>query len=166
MIILDLTLIIILLIIGALTAASEISIIAASAVKLRRLAAEGSKKAKILLKILETPEKFFGTILVANNIVGAFIASLMTAIIFYFIEEKVRAIVYATIIASFLIIVFEVSAKTIAANNPVRLSMYFARPVKALIFVLSPAVKVLSSITNFIVRLLGSSTKRKPSLLL
>ncbi len=164
MVIINIILIIILLLIGAFTAASEIAVIAASIIKLKRLAAEGSKKARIILKILEMPDKFFGTILVANNIVDALIASLVTAILFYFIKEKGRAIVFATIISSFLIIVFEVTAKTLAANNPVRLSLSFSRPVKTLIFIFSPVVRVLSAITNFIVKLLTGDAKRKPSL--
>lgn len=160
----ELILLVILLFIAALTAASETSIVAASIIKLRRLAADGSKAAKIILKILETPERFFGTILVANNIVGALIASIVTAIVISLIGESSRSIILATVIAAFFIIVFEVAAKTLSATNPVRISLYLARMVNYLISVLSPAVKMLSVITNFIVNLLGGKTKGKPSL--
>ena len=163
-IILELTLLIILLLIGALTAASETSIIAASIIKLRRLAADGSKAANIILNILEVPEKFFGAILVANNIVDALIASIVTAIVFTYIDKGSSSIILATIIASFLIIVFEVAAKTFSATNPVRISLSLARPVKLLILLLSPVVKVLSIITNFLVRILAGKATGKPSL--
>jgi len=159
----ELLLLIILLFIGALTAASETAIIAASIIKLRRLAADGSKSAKIVLKILETPEKFFGTILVANNIVDALIASIVTVIIISFIGQNSKSIICATIIASFLIIVFEVAAKTLSAKNPVRISLSLAGMVRSLIVIFSPAVRILSVITNFIVSLLGGG-KGKPSL--
>ena len=79
MIIFYLALLIALLLFAAFTAASEISFIAANRLKLRRLVSEGSKKAKAVLKILETPEKFLGTILVTNNIVDALIAAIVTA---------------------------------------------------------------------------------------
>jgi len=163
-IVLELVLLVILLFMAALTAASETSIVAASIIKLRRLAADGSKTAKIILKILETPEKFFGAILVANNLVGALIASIVTAIVISLIGENSRSIILATIIAAFLIIVFEVAAKTLSAMNPIRISLSLARMVNYLISILSPVVNMLSVITNFIVKLLGGKTKGKPSL--
>src|SRR3989338_1878697 len=133
-------LLVILLLIGALTAASEISIVAASIIKLRRLATDGSKTARMILKILEAPERFFGTIVVANNIVNSFIASIVTVIIISLIGKTSKSILLATLIASFLIIVFEVAAKTLSAGNPVRISLFLVRMVKVLIFILSPAV--------------------------
>lgn len=163
-IIVELILLVILLFIGALTAASETSIIAASIIKLRRLAADGSRTAKIILKILEAPEKFFGTIVVVNNIVNALIASIVTVIIISFIGKGSRSILLATLISAFLIIVFEVAAKTLSATKPVRISLYLARAVRFLIFIFSPVVRVLSIITNSIVNLLGGKTKGKPSL--
>ena len=117
----ELLLLVILLLIGALTAASETSIIAASIIKLRRLAADGSKSARMILKILEAPERFFGTIVVANNIVNSFIASIITVIVISFIGENSKSILLATLIASFLIIVLEVAAKTLSAGNPIRI---------------------------------------------
>jgi putative hemolysin len=163
-IIFELIFLVILLFIGALTAASETAIIASSIIKLRRLSADGSRAAKIILKILETPERFFGTILVANNIVDALIASIVTVIIVSLMGGNSRSIILATIIASFLIIIFEVAAKTFSATNPVRISLSLARMVRYLIVIFSPAVRILSVITNFIVTLLGGKTKGKPSL--
>ena len=163
-IIFELTLLVILLLIGALTAASETSIVAASIIKLRRLAADGSKTARMILKILEAPEKFFGTIVVANNIVNSFIAALVTAVIISLIGENSKSILIAALISAFFIIVFEVAAKTLSAGNPVRISLALVRMVRVLIFIFSPAVRALSVITNFIVNLMGGRTKGKPSL--
>lgn len=161
----EIILLAILLLIAAITAASEIAVIASSKVKLRRRAAEGSRTAKTLLAILENPGRFFGTILVANNMVGALIASLVTAILIHFAGEANWVVVASTIIVSFLIIVAEVSAKTFAARNPDRISAKLARPIKILISVLYPVVKVLEAITNFIVNFLsGKSVSGKPSL--
>lgn len=160
----EIILLIILLFIGALTAASETAIIAASIIKLRRLASDGSKTARMILKILEAPEKFFGTIVVSNNIVNSFIASIITAIMISFIGENTRSVLIATLISAFLIIVFEVAAKTLSAGSPVRISLALVRMVSVLIFILSPAVKALSVVTNFIVNLLGGKTKGKASL--
>jgi len=163
-IIIELLLLMLLLLIGALTAASETSIIASSIIKLRRLASDGSKAAKRILKILEAPEKFFGTIVVANNIVNSFIAAIITTIIISFIGKNTKSVILATLISAFLIIIFEVAAKTFSSGNPVRIALALARMVKVLIFIFSPAVRMLSVITNSIVNLLGGKTKGRASL--
>lgn len=149
---------------AALTAASETAVIAVSHLKLRRLALSGSKAAKIILKILEAPEKFFGTILVANNIVDVLIACLVTAMMIALVGEEGKGVFLATVIVTFLIIVSEVAAKTLAAKHSEKLSLFLARPVQALIRIFSPIVKVLAAIVNVIVNVIGGEVKGKPSL--
>jgi len=149
---------IVLLFLAAITAASEISMIAVSRLRLRRLVKDGSKPAKIILKILEAPEKFFGTILVANNVIDTLIAAIIT-VIMVSIFGSAKGIIFATIIAAFLIILFEVIAKTYAARNSEKLSLAVARPVQVMIFILSPIAKYLSAVTNFIMKLIGDKEK-------
>ena len=162
----DVLLLVILLLMAAVTAASEISVIGVSRIKLRRLAAGGSKTAKIILKILEMPARFFGTILVANNIMGALIAVLVTAAVIRFVGASGnKEILISTIVASFLIIVSEVSAKTLAARNSMRISFFLAIPIKILIIVLSPIVKILEAITTVVVNAIGGKAEGKPSLI-
>lgn len=164
--ILGVILLVVLLFIAAFTAASEISLIAANRIKLRRLAQEGSKTAKIVLKILETPEKFLGTILVVNNVVDTLIAAIVTAMMISIISGEGVGIVLATVIAAFLIIVFEVAAKTLAVERSERLSLYMARPVRALIAAFSPIVKILAVVTNFIINIItGGRPRGKPTLI-
>ena len=149
---------IILLLLAAITAAAEISIISVSRLRLRKLAKDGSKAAKILLKILEAPERFFGTILVANNVIDTLVAAIIT-VIMVSIFGSGKGILFATIIAAFLIIVFEVIAKTYAARHSEKLSLSIAKPIEAAIFIFSPIVRGLSFITNFFVNLMGGKEK-------
>lgn len=153
-----------LLLLAAVTAASEISLIALSKVKLRKRSSEGSKTAKLILKILETPERFFGTILVANNIVDSLIAALLTAVVIRLMGERGWGILFATAIASFLIIVFEVPAKTLAARYSEKLSFFLAGPIRFMIDILSPLVWILEVITNTVISLVGGKAKGKTSL--
>ena len=156
--------IIVLLLIAALTAASEISIIAVSRIKLRKLASSGSKSARVILKMLETPEKFFSTILVVNNVVDTLIAAIVTVIMIAVVGDNNKGIILATIIASLIIIVFEVVAKTLAATHSERLSLALAKPVNSLILIFSPIVKGLVYITNFILKVVSRQVPVKPTL--
>ena len=156
--------IIILLLVAALTAASEISIIAAPRIRLRKLASQGSKSAQILLKMLEAPERFFSTILVVNNIVDTLIAAIVTVIMISAVSDNNTGILLATIIGSLLIIVFEVVAKSLAAVHTEKLSLILAKPVYALILVFAPIVKGLVYLTNFILKVVSDRVPVKPTL--
>lgn len=157
-------LILFLLGLAAITSASEISIISASRLRLRRLASEGSKAARMILKILETPERFFSTILVSNNIVDTLIAVLVAAMVIRIMGESGLEIAVSTAVAAFLIIVFEVTAKTIAANYSEKMSLFLARPMQVMIKIFAPVVFGFEIIINRIVKLIGARTGSRPSL--
>jgi len=162
--ILEIILIAALLAAAALTAAAEISIISVSRIRLRRLASDGSKAAKVALKMLETPERFFGAILVSNNIFDTLIASVMTGVFIILFDGIGKGVIAATVLATFLIIVFEVTAKTLAAKYPEKLSLMLARPVSMLIWVLLPVVKGLTYFTNIVVVMIAGKGEAKGSL--
>lgn len=153
-----------LLIIAALTAASEISMIAVSRLRLRRLATDGSKSAKLVLKVLETPERFFGTILVINNVVDSLIASIMTVVLVHAFKSEQTGVIVATIVATLLIILFEVVAKTLAARHPETLALILVRPVNMTIKIFTPLIRGLTMTTNFLVNLIGGKTDTRASL--
>ncbi|MBP7055437.1 MAG: HlyC/CorC family transporter [Candidatus Omnitrophica bacterium] len=159
------TLLVILLSFAALTAACEIAMVAVSRLRLRKLSSEGSKTAKTILHILEVPERFFSTMLVTNNIVGALIAVLVTEMVIrvFGISGSLDVII-STVVASVLIIVSEVTAKTIATQYPEKISFLLARPINIFVKVFSPVVAIFAFITEKIVRLVGAQKKGKVSL--
>jgi putative hemolysin len=157
-------LIVLLLLFAILTAASETSITAVSRVKLRRMASSGSHAAKTILKILEAPEKFFGAILVANNIVDVLLASILTVIMIHLLGNERRGVLCATVLATVAIIISEVTAKTLAARRSERISFALAKPTDLLIWALSPVVNILARFINFVTKVLGVRSGGKPSL--
>ena len=139
--------------------------VAVSRLRLRKLSSEGSKTAKTILHILEVPERFFSTMLVTNNIVGALIAVLVTEMVIrvFGIGGSLDVII-STAVASVLIIVSEVTAKTIATQYPEKISFLLARPINIFVKVFSPVVAIFAFITEKIVRLVGAQKKGKVSL--
>lgn len=162
--VLEAVLLIVLFLLAALTAASEIALVAASRFKLKRLANDGSGTAKLVLNILEMPEKFLGTILVANNVIETLIAAIITTIVISFVGERSMSVIFATALAAFFIIVFEVAAKTLAARRSEKMALILAGFVRGLIWLLTPVVRVLAVITNFIVKVIAGETKGKAAL--
>lgn len=155
---------IILFILDALTAAGEISIVAVNRFKLRKSASEGSGVAKLILGMLDTPHRFFGAILVTNNVVTTMIAVIVTAIMLKIVRDEKLVVVLSTLAGSMAIIVIEVAAKTFAARNPERISKILARPVNLLIIISNPVVRVLETITESIIAVFGGGAQGKPSL--
>ena len=153
----------ILLFLTVFTAASEIAIIAVNRIKIRKLASGGSKSAATIQKILENPEKLFGTILVINDIVTTLVASIMTIMIVAAIAAG-KGVVVAAIAASFIIIVCEVVAKTVAAAYSEKVSLRIARPVSYMIIMFSPVVKMFVKMAKFAVKLVGGKPVAKDTL--
>ncbi len=161
----EFTLLLVLLLIDGLTAASEISIVVSNRIKLKRMASGGSKIAKEILGIRENPERFFSTVLVVNNVVCTLIAVLIMSMIVHFMKGETRiGVLMATFIASFLIIVMEVTAKTIAARRSEKMASALAGPIRIMITVFHPVVVVLEKIVMMITRAMGVRGDGKPSL--
>ena len=69
---LQLILIVVLTLINAYFAASEMAIVSVNKNKIRRLSEEGNKKAKLVEKLLDQPTNFLSTIQVAITLAGFF----------------------------------------------------------------------------------------------
>ncbi|MFA6610220.1 MAG: CNNM domain-containing protein, partial [Candidatus Omnitrophota bacterium] len=162
--IIEITILLILLVVVAITAASEISLVAVSRLRLRRLSSEGSKTAMLIMKILKMPAKFFGTILVSNNIVGALIAVIVTANLIRLAGEGQWVMFLATAISAGLIIIVEVTAKTVAARDPEKIAWIMARPTRHLMTVSAPIVRIFELVTEFIIRIVGGKAEGRQSL--
>ena len=65
---------------SAFISASEAGLLAVNRVRIRRLAAEGNRRAAAATSVLSEHEKFFGSILLTGNIFNILIASVGTAL--------------------------------------------------------------------------------------
>jgi len=161
----ELILLFVLLAIDAFTAASEIAIVVSNRIKLKRMASGGSKIAKTILGIIDNPERFFSTILVVNNVVCTLIAIIVMSMVVHFMKGETKlGVLIATLIASFLIIVNEVTAKTIAARRSEKIASMLAGPIKLLIMVFHPVVVILEKIVVKVTKMIGVKNEGKPSL--
>ena len=157
-----------LIFINAFFAMSEIAIIAFNDVKLRHLAEQGDKRAKILCELTAEESRFLSTIQVGITLAGMFssavAAETFTEYVVYWLRDvpisestlSGIALVVITVLLSFVTLVFgELVPKRIAMNNPERMSFIAAYPLKFVSVVAGPFVKLLSFTTNGILRLMG-----------
>lgn len=170
-----LALLLALVLVNAFFAASEIAIVTFNDNKLKKMADDGNKKAKMLVKMVSEPSKFLSSIQVGVTLSG-FLASasaaeqfqpmLTKALSFIPIQTSVLsgiALLIITLAISYVSLVLgELVPKRIAMHNPEKISLAVAPIVYFLYRVEKPLVAVLSFSTNLILRLIGIDPANKP----
>lgn len=166
----QLIVLIILILINAFFAASEIAYISLNDAKIEKMAKEGNKKAKQIEKMLKKPSQFLATIQIGITLAGflssAFasdaFADKLAPMLYNLIPAisieiwKGISIVLITIILSIFTLIFgELVPKRLAMKYYEKLSFATIGPIRALSILTAPFVKLLSNATNVISKLFG-----------
>ena len=167
---------VILILINAFFAATEIAVISLNANKLRMLDESGDKLAPRLLKMLEQPAGFLSTIQIGITLAGflgsAFAADSFSEYLVRWICEDLGftalpisvvdtfSVVVITLILSYFTLIFgELVPKRIAMQKSLEMARLSCRVVSTLAFIARPVVALLSLSTNGVLRLLRMKTE-------
>lgn len=161
---------IVLVALNAFFAASEIALITLNDTKIRMMAEEGNKKAKLIKNLLGEPSRFLATIQIGITLAG-FLASAFAAESFSgrlvdlikitglpisdFWLKTVSMVLITLILSYFTLVMGELVPKRLAMKKAEAISMIAVGPLSLLLKLTSPFVKLLTLSTNFIVRLFG-----------
>ena len=158
-------LLIFLLLCSAFFSSSETGILSLNRYRLKHMAKEGHRGAKRVTALLSRPDRLLGTILIGNNFVNILASSIATVLALQLWGEAGIAI--ATIgLTLVLLIVGEITPKTLAALHPERVAYPVSLPLQLLLKLFYPLVILLGWISNGLLRLLGvdPTSKRSDSL--
>lgn len=170
--------IIILILLNAFFAASEIAFISLNDAKIDVQAKEGNKKAKKIKSMLVNPSKFLATIQIGITLAGflssAFasdtFAEKLAPILFQCMPFfslgvwKSISIIIITIILSFFTLVFgELVPKRLAMKNYEKIAFGTIGIIRAISIITSPFVKFLTLVTNSISKLFGVGENEEES---
>lgn len=162
----------ILILINAYFAASEIAFISLNDAKIERQAKEGNKKAKQIEKMLKNPSKFLATIQIGITLAGflssAFASDTFADILAPALNNIFPAIniqtfrgisiIIITIILSFFTLVFgELVPKRLAMKYYEKVAYASIGIIKFISIITAPFVKILTKSTNLISKLFGIS---------
>lgn len=161
---------IILILLNAYFAATEIAFISLNDAKIERDAKDGNKKAKQILKMLKYPSKFLATIQIGITLAG-FLSSAFASDAF---ADKLApilnnlipaisldvwrgiAIVLITIILSFFTLVFgELVPKRLAMKYYEKISYATIGVIRGISIITAPFVKLLTASTNMVSKIFG-----------
>lgn len=161
---------VILILLNAYFAATEIAFISLNDAKIERDAKEGNKKAKQILKMLKSPSKFLATIQIGITLAGflssafasdAFadkLAPVLNNLIPAISLEVWRgvSIVLITIILSFFTLVFgELVPKRLAMKYYEKISYATIGVIRGISVITAPFVKLLTASTNMVSKIFG-----------
>jgi len=166
----EIIIILILVLVNGLFAMAEIAIISAKKSKLQRLAQDGDKNAQTILELSKNPNRFLSTIQIGITLIGIFAGAFGGATVAENLSGSLKAFPlvapFSDAIALTLVVVAitylslvigELVPKRIGLTKPDLISLIFAQPVKLLEIVFSPLVGILSTSTDWILRIFGIS---------
>ena len=170
----EIILLVILIMINALFAASEIAFLSLNRNKVDKEASLGNKKWVKIKKLLDNPSSFLATIQIGITLAG-FLASAFAAETFadYIVEKladvdislsvlKTIIVVIVTVILSYFTLVFgELVPKRIAMNSPEKIAKVMVGVISVLSKVAYPFVWILTKSTNAVCKMFGVKEKEE-----
>jgi len=122
--------------------------------RIKNLAASGHRSAKLVLRLLESPDQLLGTILFGNNVTNIAASTLATIIGLRLFGDA--GLAYAPIALVFVVLIFaEVAPKTLAAVHPERIAYPASWVLYFLQIVLAPFVWLVKICSNNFLKLFG-----------
>ncbi|MDF0715094.1 gliding motility-associated protein GldE [Muricauda sp. 334s03] len=161
---LKIVVLVLLLACSAMISAAEVALFGLSQTDVNEMNENDSSRSKLIVELLDKPQKLLATILITNNAINIGIVLLFSSIgntIFEGIDGTFRFLL-EVVVATFLILMFgEILPKIYANRNRVQFSHFMAVPLKGLNYLFSPLSSPMRAVTLFMEDKLG---KKKSNL--
>lgn len=148
----------------ALLAGSEASLLSVNKIRIRNLAEQGVKSAQQVLKLVEKHDKLFATILTTENAFIILASSLGAAYAIELLQPNLghNAVLVASLVMTVFVVIFgEITPKVFAAQNSEKVALTVSGPLLGLMWLVSPVVRLFTLATNALLWLLGVRGKHK-----
>lgn len=160
----QLLIIVILTLVNAFLASSELAILSANQYKIDSLAEQKNKKAILVQKLRENETTFLSTIQVGITLAGFFSSATAAVSLSEGMAKTLQgwnipfasqiALVVVTLILSYFTLVFgELFPKRIALRSPEKIALLFARPINIIRIIFKPIVWLLSGSCELLVKI-------------
>ncbi len=151
-----LTVIFILIVCSAFFSASETALTGANRIRLKSMEENGSKGAKLALKLIDKYDKVLTSILIGNNIVNIAASSLATVFAVSLIGEESGPI-WATVVLTLVLLIFgEVMPKSIANDHSEGMTVATSGILTVLTYILTPLTAFFLLLKKGVSRLFGN----------
>ena len=148
---------IIFVVLSAFYSGSETATVSLDRLKIYQLAEQGDKKAQIVKKLVDTPEKTLGMTLVGTNIANVLASQMGLLFVIELLQMstlRTNEQAVATLISTALILVFgELLPKTVFRVKANALALRYAVPLRMSNIILRPIVNGITHLTSILVRI-------------
>src|SRR3989338_1836903 len=152
-----LIILVVLFVFSAFFSAAEAALIALNKIRLRHLMEQKRRGATRIYGLVSRMDKLIATLLVGGNLVNTAIASIGTLIFTQFFEPG-KALVFATVLITVLLVIFgDLIPKVFATNHPEGVAFFARHIISFLIFIFSPVTHFLTKISSGVIRLMGGN---------
>jgi CBS domain containing-hemolysin-like protein len=159
-VVIQLIILAILILLSALFSSAETSLTTSNKLKIQSLADQGSKRARILLKISEDSGKMLSAILIGNNLVNNAATALTTSLIIQLFGNS--AVGIATGVITLLILIFgEISPKTLATIHSEKMALLYAPLIHFLMKIFTPVIFIVNKLSMGVLFLLRVNPDQK-----
>lgn len=135
---------------SAFFSSAETAITSLTDASIFRMKSEGRRGAERLERLRADLPRTLGTLLVGNTLANAAAGSLGAGLAIAAFGDQWGVLVATVLTAILLLVVSEVTPKTLAARKPEALAILFVAPVEAFVRLLSPATALLTAIARWI----------------
>lgn len=148
---------------SAYFSATETAFSSLNKTRIRVLAEEGNKRAKLTLELTEKYDKLLSAILIGNNIVNIALSSIGTVLFIHLLGEASGATVSTVVVTVVVLIFGEITPKSIAKDYPEAFAMFSAPFINFLRLALTPLTFLFSMWKKLIGKLFRSKNDNKMS---
>lgn len=143
-----------LLLFSAFFSGSETALTAASRARMHRLAEDGNKRARTVLRLTDDRERLIGAVLLGNNLVNILASALATSLFLALFGDA--GVVYATLVMTAVVLIFaEVAPKTFAITNTDRVALAVAPVLRIVTVLFGPVTAAVQFIVRHSLRVFG-----------
>ena len=159
-VVIQLIILAVLILLSALFSSAETSLTTSNKLKIQSLADQGSKRARILLRISEDSGKMLSAILIGNNLVNNAATALTTSLIIQLFGNSGVGI--ATGVITLLILIFgEISPKTLATIHSEKMALLYAPLIHFLMKIFTPVIFIVNKLSMGVLFLLRVNPDQK-----
>lgn len=137
---------------------SETALIGIQKERVHQLAGS-SKRGRRVRQLVGDPDRLLSTLLIANNLVNILGAAVATTLFIDLLGESWGPWVSVVAVTTVILIVGEITPKSIAARYPERFSLAVAPTIWRISGILGPVARFFSAITRGLLRLFGVSAR-------
>lgn len=144
----------ILILLSAFFSSAETSLVTVNKMRVRMLLDEGDKRAIILDRIISNSGKMLSAILIGNNVVNISASSIATIFV-----QKQFGDIYVSIgtgVLTLVVLIFgEIVPKTVATVRSEKLALIYARPIYAIMTILTPVIFMVDKFSLLFMKVFG-----------